>query len=159
VAEGLEWEPVWVGSAAFGVSTWASDANVGRVKVEGGVFPIGPLGDIPVGIIPLSAHSGGKSGIAFAEILFVLVVVGGASEISVNVSRPSVFSYVRVPLGAESRDSIVVGDAFVASSECLAERIDTVLGWSSATGNSFVVWKTVAGVVLESLGDGFTVPG
>jgi len=107
----------------------------------------------------LSAHSGGKSGIAFAEILFELVVVGGAGDIAVDVSGPSVFSYISIPFGVESSDSVVGFDTFVASSEFLAEGIDTVLGWTSASSNSVVSWEAMASVVLESLGDGFTVPG
>jgi hypothetical protein len=107
----------------------------------------------------LSAHGGGKSGVALTKIFFISVGVCGTSEISVQVSRPSVFSYIGVPLSAESGDSVVVRDTFVASGEFLAEGIDSVLGWTSTAGDSFVVWEAVASVVLESLGDGFTVPG
>jgi len=158
VTDGLEWLPVWVASTAFGVSAWASDASTGSVESEGSVFPVGPHGDIPIGIVPLSAHGGGKSGITLTKIFLVLVVVGSARDISVQVSRPSVFSYISVPFGGGSGDSVVIRDTFVASSEFLTERINSVLGWTSTASNSHVIWEAMASVVLEFLGDGFTVP-
>lgn len=158
MTDGLEWLPVRVGSAALGIYTWATDANVLSVQSEGSVFPIGPHGDIPSGIVPLSAHSGGKSSITLTKIFLELVVVGGASDVSVQVNGPSVFSYISVPFGVESGDSVVAFDTFVASSEFFTERIDSVLGWSSAAGNSVVSWEAMASVVLKSLGNGSTVP-
>lgn len=134
--------------------------DTGGFVVQGvsGVFPVSPHGVGPGSVVPLGAHGGGKSGIALTKISLELVVVGGASDVSVQVSGPSVFSYISVPFGVESGDSVVAFDTFVASSEFLAERIDSVLGWSSATGDSVVSWEAMTSVVLKSLGDSFTVP-
>jgi len=160
VAESLEWLPVWVATAAFlGFSSLGTDAGGFVVQGVSLVFPVSPHRVGPFSVVPLGAHGGGKSGIAFTEIFFEGVGVGGTGDIAVQVSRPSVFSYISVPFGVESGDSVVAFDTFVASSEFLAEGIDTVLGWSSAAGDSVVSWEAMASVVLESLGDGFTVPG
>merc|ERR1711988_1581052 len=98
-------------------------------------------------------------GIAQAEIFFVLVVVAIASQFSgTEIFRPSVFSDVFVPFGGDGGDTIIGTDTFVALGEFFAEAVDSVLGWSGATGNSAVSWEAVTSVVCKSFGDGFRVP-
>jgi len=115
VADGLEWHSVGVVSAAVS-RFWASHTNTGVVVVQGValVFPVSPQVVVPVGIVPLSSQSGGKSGIAFAKVFFVLVVVGSTAQITVDISRPPVFTNIGVPFGGNSGDSVVSGDTFVA---------------------------------------------
>lgn len=115
VADGLEWHPVGVGSAAVS-RFWASHTNAGVVVVQGvaSVFPVSPHSVVPFSIVPLGSQSGGKSGIAFAKVFFVLVVVGSTGQVTVDISRPPVFTNIGVPFGGDSGDSVVSGDTFVA---------------------------------------------
>lgn len=159
VTGGLKRHPFRVVTAAIG-RFWArhTDADVVVVQGVSRVFPVSPHGVIPVGILPLGAQSGGKSGIAQAKVSFVIIGVGSASDIAVGIGRPSVFTFVGIPFRAESRYSVVSSDTFMAPGEFFAKRIDSVLGWSSAAGNSVVSWEAVTSIVLESFGNGGAVP-
>lgn len=131
MAGNTEWQSFWVASAAFGLhGTSTSDASGGVVQSVVGIFPVSPQVGVPVSVVPLLSQGGGKGSIALAKILFVLVVVGSASQVTVGISGPSVFSDVGIPFGGESGDSVVSGDTFVASSEFFAQGVNSILSWS-----------------------------
>lgn len=115
VAYGLEWHPVGVVTAAVS-RFWASHTDAGVVVVQGvaRVFPVSPHRVVPFGIVPLGTQSGGKSGIAFAKVSFVIIVVGSTGQVTVGISGPPVFTNIGVPFGGNSGDSVVSGDTFVA---------------------------------------------